>query len=79
MVKYELRDGCPIHMVNDPKEISETAPSFSLPRIFGTIREKGFLGALDDPEQGPHVHLTVLLATVFVVSVLIILITEFII
>ena len=60
-------------------EISETAPSFSLPKIIGTIREKGFLGALDDPEQGPHVHLTVLLATVFVVSVLIILITELVI
>ncbi|MGA1866263.1 MAG: hypothetical protein ACMUFK_02215 [Thermoplasmatota archaeon] len=68
-----------MNMEHEPKEISETPPSYSLPKIFSTIREKGFLGALDDPEQGPHVHLTVLLATVFVVSVLIILITEFVI
>ena len=62
-------------MVDDQKELSETAPGFSIPKVISTISEKGFFKALDDPEQGPHVHLTFLLATIFVVSVLIILIT----
>jgi len=65
-------------MVEDPRELSETAPGFSIPKVWRTVREKGFFKALDDPEQGPHVHLTFLLATIFVVSVLIILITELI-
>ncbi|MBN1389638.1 MAG: hypothetical protein JXA22_03240 [Candidatus Thermoplasmatota archaeon] len=65
-------------IVDEEKQISETPPPFSLPKVFSTLREKGFK-AIDDPEQGPHVHLTLLLATVFVVSVLIILITEFVI
>ena len=65
-------------MAAEKETISETAPSFSLSKVFSTIREKGPIRALEDPEHGPHVHLTLLLATVFMVSVLIILITEFI-
>ena len=65
-------------MVHEPKALSETAPGFSIPKVFRTVREKGFFRALDDPEQGPHVHLTFLLMTIFVVSVLIIVITKFI-
>lgn len=65
-------------MVHEPKELSETAPGFSIPKVFRTVREKGFFRALDDPEQGPHVHLTFLLMTIFVVSVLIIVITKFV-
>jgi hypothetical protein len=64
-------------MTAEKRTISETAPSFSLSKVFSTIGEKGIIGALEDPEHGPHVHLTLLLATVFVVSLFIILITEF--
>jgi hypothetical protein len=65
-------------MVADEETISETAPSFSISKVFSTIRDKGAVGALEDPEHEPHVHLTLLLATVFLVSVFIILITFFI-
>ncbi|MEA3558695.1 MAG: hypothetical protein U9R75_05510 [Candidatus Thermoplasmatota archaeon] len=63
-----------------PKEddISRTAPPFSLGKIAMTMKEKGFVGALEDPEQGPHVHLALLIATIFVVSFGIILITKFV-
>ena len=60
-------------------DISETAPPFSIGKVLGTIKDKGFIDALEDPEQGPHVHLTLLLATVVVVSIGIIVITKFII
>ena len=65
-------------MTGDTEEISETAPGYSLAKVFGTIRQKGIVRALDDPEQGPHVHLTLLLVTVAIVSILIILITTFV-
>ena len=59
-------------------EISSTAPPFSIGKIMRTLKDKGFVGALEDPEQGPHVHLALLLATIFVVSFGIILITRFV-
>jgi hypothetical protein len=65
-------------MSEDDKAISESAPSYSLSKVISTLRKKGFVKALDDPEQGPHVHLTLLLATVFVVSIIIIAVTQFI-
>jgi hypothetical protein len=61
----------------DEDTISETAPSYSPSKVLSTIRRRGVVGSLEDPEQGPHVHLTLLLATVFLVSFLIILITQF--
>jgi len=63
-------------MVYDDDRISDTAPSYSLPKVLSTIRRRGIVRSLEDPEQGPHVHLTLLLTTVFIVSMLIILITQ---
>ncbi|MFW3146068.1 MAG: hypothetical protein ACMUIE_04575 [Thermoplasmatota archaeon] len=63
-------------MSQPKRQISNTAPSYSIFKVFSTISEKGFLGALEDPEQGPHVHLTFLLITIFVVSAGIILVTK---
>ncbi|MFO8050378.1 MAG: hypothetical protein R6V01_01610 [Thermoplasmatota archaeon] len=60
-------------------DISMKAPPFSLVKVYRTMRKKGVLGALEDPEQGPHVHLTLLIATIVVVSVGIVLITQFVI
>ena len=57
-------------------DISMTAPYFSLGKVAGTIRRKGLVGALEDPEQGPHVHLTLLLGTIFIVSIAIVVITS---
>jgi hypothetical protein len=57
-------------------EISITPPRFSLGKVFSTIGKKGIVRALEDNEQGPHVHLTLLLITVVVVSVGIILISR---
>jgi hypothetical protein len=65
-------------MLSDEETISETAPSYSLSKVFSTIRQKGLVDSLEDAEHGPHVHLTLLLTTVFVVSIIIILITKFI-
>jgi hypothetical protein len=62
-------------MVSDDETISETAPSYSLSKVFSTIQRKGIISSLEDPEHGPHVHLTLLLVTVFLVSILIIIIT----
>lgn len=53
------------------------APPFSLVKVFSTLKEQK-LAALEDPEQGPHVHLTLLLATIMVVSITIIVITQFV-
>lgn len=61
----------------DEKEISMTAPPFSLGKVVSTMKDKGLIGALEDPEQGPHVHLTLLLVTIFVVSFGIVFITSF--
>ena len=61
----------------DDRQISETAPPYSLVTVWRTIKDKGLLKALDDPEQGPHVHLTLLLGTILVVSFVIIAITKF--
>lgn len=64
-------------MMEDDKEaISITPPRFSLGKVFSTIGKKGIVGALEDTEHGPHVHLTLLLITVVVVSVGIILISR---
>ncbi len=61
----------------DDRQISKTAPPYSLMTVWRTLKEKGILKALDDPEQGPHVHLTLLLGTILVVSCVIIAITTF--
>jgi len=65
-------------MSEENETVSETAPPFSLGDVTRTIMKKGLRGAIDDPEQGPHVHLTVLLILILIVSFLIILITQFI-
>jgi len=57
-------------------DISITPPRYSLGKVFSTIGKKGIVGALEDTEQGPHVHLTLLLITVVIVSVAIILVSR---
>jgi hypothetical protein len=57
-------------------DISSTPPKYSLPKVVSTIMSKGVGGAMDDPEQGPHVHLTLLLVAILVVSGLIIIATS---
>ncbi len=57
--------------------IGSKAPPFSIVKVFSTLKEKK-MAALEDPEQGPHVHLTLLLATILVVSFTIIVITQFV-
>ncbi len=59
-------------------DISITPPRYSLGKVFSTISKKGIVGALEDTEQGPHVHLTLLLITVVIVSVAIILVSRII-
>lgn len=65
-------------MDDENEAVSITPPRFSLGRVFKTIRKKGIVNALEDTEQGPHVHLTLLLITVIVVSLVIIAISAFI-
>jgi hypothetical protein len=57
------------------EHVSITPPRFSLGKVFQTIGQKGIVKALEDTEQGPHVHLTLLLITVVLVSGLIILVS----
>lgn len=56
--------------------LSNAPPRFSLGKVFKTIATKGPLAALDDPEEGPHVHLVLLLITILAVSGVIILATS---
>ncbi|MDG6225989.1 MAG: hypothetical protein QCI82_10825 [Candidatus Thermoplasmatota archaeon] len=58
------------------RAISNEIPRFSLGGVVRTIAQKGPLKAMDDPEQGPHVHLTLLIITILVVSGIIIAATS---
>jgi hypothetical protein len=58
-------------------DVSGTPPPFKISKVLSTLMSKGIGGALDDPEQGPHVHLTLLLIAILLVSGLIILATSF--
>ena len=62
-------------MSREKREISQTAPPFSLGKVFSTMSKQGILRSLEDPEQGPHIHLVLLLITIFLISTIIILIT----
>ncbi len=46
-------------------------PSFSIPRIIATVKEKGVFKAMDDEEMGPHVHLLFLLMMVTFIAIVI--------
>lgn len=63
-------------MEQDDEAVSLTPPRYSLVRTWKTIRKKGIIRALEDTEQGPHVHLTLLLITVVIVSLVIIVISK---
>ena len=63
-------------MKHRDNDISQTAPPFSLGKVFQTISRKGIRGAIEDPEQGPHVHLVLLMMVIFITSFVIILITN---
>ena len=54
--------------------ISDRPPGFSLTKIIQTLAAKK-MAALDDPEQGPHIHLFLELIAILVVSGIIILAT----
>jgi len=64
-------------MTDKGPAISEAPPGFSPGKVIGTLLTKR-LGALDDPEQGPHVHLLLELLAILVVSGVIILATAII-
>ncbi len=55
------------------RQLGNTPPRYSLGKVMSTLGSKGLMGALDDPEHGPHVHLTLLLTTILVVTGLIII------
>ena len=64
-------------------DISVAPPKFSLGKVFSTLRRnvqedgaRGILNSLEDDEQGPHVHLTLLLITVVIVSLGIIILSK---
>ena len=67
-----------MHRIMRPPEgtISNEAPRYSLGGVIKIIAQKGPLKAMDDPEQGPHVHLTLLILTILVVSGIIIAATS---
>jgi hypothetical protein len=56
---------------------AQSPPKYSPIKVYSTIMKKGLFGALEDMEQGPHVHLTLILITIFVVSLIIILFSVF--
>jgi hypothetical protein len=57
----------------DGRQLGNTPPKYSFSKVISTLGSKGLMGALDDPEHGPHVHLTLLLSTILVVTGLIII------
>ena len=70
-------------MTSSGDGISTTPPRFSLGKVFSTLKAsvkehgiKGIVYSLEDEEQGPHVHLTLLLITVVVVSLGIIVLSR---
>ena len=56
----------------DGPGMSDTPPSYSLVKVWRTLKSKGFLKALEDPEHGPHVHLTFVLLAILLTTILII-------
>jgi hypothetical protein len=65
-------------MDEERKSLSITPPRYSLVKSINTIKDKGIINALEDTEQGPHVHLTLLLVTVVIVSIGIIILSRII-
>ena len=70
-------------MTSTGENISISPPKYSLGKVFSTLKDnikkdgpKGILNSLEDVEQGPHVHLTLLLITVVIVSLGIILLSK---
>ena len=63
-------------MENGEREGGIPPPRYSVSVVFRTLKRKGLVGALNDEEQGPHVHLTLLLITVVVVSLGIIILSK---
>lgn len=57
----------------DGRQLGNTPPKYSFGKVISTLGSKGLMGALDDPEHGPHVHLTLLLMTILTVTGLIII------
>lgn len=59
-------------MTEDEPPMSKTPPGYSLSKVFRTISRKGLLKSLEDPEQGPHVHLTLVLIIILITTLLIV-------
>ena len=55
--------------------IPDEPPEFSVIKIINMFRERSFSEILKDEAWGPHVHLMIILCTVFLIAIIIGLIT----
>ena len=55
--------------------IPEEPPEFSIGEMIGMFRERSFSEILKDEAWGPHVHLLIILVTVFFIAIVIGVIT----
>jgi hypothetical protein len=55
--------------------IPDEPPEFSVFQIINMIRERGFSESIKDEAWGPHVHLMIILCTVFLIAIIIGVIT----
>lgn len=58
-----------------PDNIPEEPPEFSIGEMIGMFRERSFSEILKDEAWGPHVHLLIILVTVFFIAIVIGVIT----
>ncbi len=66
-------DSDSIYIPDQP--IPEEPPDFSIGEMIGMFRERSFSEILQDEAWGPHVHLLIILFTVFIIAIIIGLIT----
>ena len=60
---------------NTERPIPDVPPEFSIGELITLFRELGISEALKDEAWGPHVHLLIILFTVFIIAILIGIIT----
>ncbi len=51
--------------------VGDEIPQFSIPRIIDTIKTKGPIGAYNDEEMGPHIHLSFLISAIAFIAFII--------
>jgi len=54
---------------HDP-EVGQEGPSFSIINILSSLKDKGLKGTITDRRLGPHVHLTLLLFLVILMTII---------